>query len=101
MRLELPGGRVLRLSRDLTRSFPPALREIAHPDLRELLARLDPTRGDLARSGAEDWADFPERMHYAADFFRGFQEDRTLLGPPFTAAQVAELRAGRVPSGRL
>jgi len=52
-------------------------------------------------TGAEDWAGFPERMHYIADLFRGFQEDRSLLGPPFTPLQVAALRAGRMPSGRL
>lgn len=101
MRLELPEGRVLRLSRDLARSFPVSLRTLTHPDLRELLARIDPTPDAMRGTGAEDWADFPERMHYIADLFRGFQEDRTLLGPPFTPAQVEDLRAGRMPSGRL
>lgn len=101
MRLELPGGRMLRLSRDLAQSFPLTLRKIAHPDLREILTRIDPTPDALRGTGAEDWADFPERMHYIADLFRGFQEDRSLLGSPFTPAQVASLRAGRMPSGRL
>ncbi len=101
MRLELPGGRVLRLSRDLALSFPLSLRTITHPDLRELLGRIDPTPDAMLGTGAEDWADFPERMHYIADLFRGFQEDRGLLGPPFTPAQVVALRAGRMPSGRL
>lgn len=101
MRLELPGGRVLRLGQDLSRSFPLSLRTVAHPDLRELLARIDPTADSLRATGAEDWADFPERMHFIADHFRGFQEDRSLLGPPFTPAQAAALRAGRMPSGRL
>lgn len=101
MRLELPGGRVLRLGRDIAQSFPLALRTIQHPDLRELLARLDPTPDAMLGTAAEDWANFPERMHYIADLFRGFQEDRSLLSPPFTPAQVADLRAGRMPSGRL
>jgi hypothetical protein len=101
MRQELPGGRVLRLSGDLARSFPLSLRAIEHPTLRDLLARLDPTADSLRGSGAEDWADFAERMHYVADYFRGFQEDRSLLGPPFTLVQVEALKAGRRPPGRL
>ena len=101
MRLELPGERVLRLSRDLAQSFPVSLRTIQHPDLRELLARIDPTPDAMRGTGAEDWADFPERMHYIADLFRGFQEDRSLLDPAFTPPQAEALRAGRMPSGRL
>jgi hypothetical protein len=101
MRLGLPGGRVLRLGRDLAASFPLTLQTLTHPDLRELLARIDPTPDAMLGTGAEDWADLPERMHYIADLFRGFQEDRSLLGPPFNATQVAALRAGRMPSGRL
>ena len=101
MRLELPGGRVLRLGRDLAQSFPLSLRTIKHPELRELLTRIDPTPDTMRGTGADDWADFPDRMHFIADLFRGFQEDRALLGPPFTPEQVAALQAGRRPSGRL
>jgi hypothetical protein len=101
MRLELPGGRVLRLGRDLSRSFPLSLRTIEHPELRELLKLIDPTRDSVLGSGAEDWADFNERMHFIADFFRGFQEDRSLLEPPFTPAQMNAMLAGRRPIGRL
>lgn len=101
MRLELPGGRVLRLGEDLSRSFPLSLRTIEDPELQELLARIDPTPGTLLGSGAEDWADFSQRMHFVADYFRGFQEDSSLLGPPFTPAQMHAMQAGRRPIGRL
>lgn len=101
MRQELPGGRVLRLGRDLVRSFPLSLRTVVNADLREMIALIDATPDSLHGSGAEDWADFPDRMHYVADYFRGFQEDGSLLEPPFLPAQVADLRAGRRPTGRL
>lgn len=101
MRLELPGSRVLRLGQDLSQSFPLSLRTTEHPELRDLLQRIDPTPGSLAGSGAEDWAEFRERMHYIADYFRGFQEDRSLLEAPFTPAQMNAMLAGRRPIGRL
>lgn len=101
MRLEFPDGAVLQLSRDLRRSFPSSVRTIADPELRSLLAKIDPTADSIRGSGAEDWADFPERMHYIADLFRGFQEEPSLSSPPFTPDQVAILKVGRRPSGRL
>lgn len=100
-RIELPDGQVLRLGRDLRLRFPAFLDTVADAELLALLARIDPTPDSLAGSGAEDWADFAERMHYLADFFRGFQGTPALLGPPFTAEQVAALRAGGKPVGRL
>ena len=97
--LEHPGGR-LRLTEDLARPFPDSLRTLADPELRELLGRLDPTLDSTAGSGAPDWADFPQRMHYVTDYFRCFHEEPLLLDPPFTAEQVAALKAGRMPSDR-
>ncbi len=98
---EHPGGLALRLGRDLQRPFPTALATLADPELQDLVARLDPTPQSLAGSGAEDWAVFADRIHFIADYFRSFQEEAALLGPPFTGEQVAELLAGRRPSGRL
>ena len=101
MRLELPGEEALRLRRDLRRSFPDSLRTINDPDLTALLKRVDPTADSLSLSGAEDWADFAERMHFIADLFRCFQEHAPLFGAPFSPAQLADLKTGRMPSGRL
>jgi hypothetical protein len=100
LRLESPGG-VLRLGRDLERPFPASLATLADSELRELVARLDAAPQSLAGSGAEDWASLADRTHFVADYFRCFQEEAALLGPPFTSEQVAELLAGRRPSGRL
>ena len=100
MRLELP-GEMIRLGRDLRQRFPESVRAITDPDLRALLTRIDPTTGSLAGSGAEDWADFPERMHFVTDMFRCFMAEPKLFSPPFTPHQVAALKAGRRPLGRL
>ncbi|HSG39764.1 MAG TPA: hypothetical protein VLE27_09020 [Thermoanaerobaculia bacterium] len=100
MRIELP-GEVIRLGRDLRQRFPASLRSIVDPDLRALLARIDPTSDSLAGSGAEDWADFPERMHFLADMFRCFMAEPRLFSPPFAPHQVTALKAGRRPLGRL
>jgi hypothetical protein len=92
---------VLRLGRDLRRGFPESLRKIADSDLLALLKQVDPTPDSVDGSGAVDWADFEERIHFIADLFRCFQEYAPLSEPPFSPEQVADLKAGRRPSGRL
>ena len=101
MTLHLPGGEVLRLGRDLMTTFPAALAEIRNPKLREMLAQTDTTPDSLAASGATDWADFKERMHFITDFFRAYQERLRLFDAPFAPEQVTLLKSGRKPSGRL
>lgn len=100
MRIEL-AGEVARLGQDLRQRFPAALREIGDAELRILLARIDPTPDSHAGSGAEDWADFPERMHFLVDLFRAFMAEPRLFSPPFAPHQVTALKAGRRPLGRL
>jgi hypothetical protein len=74
---------------------------VDHPALRAVLARVDPTPDSTAGSGAADWASLPERMHFIADFFRCWHARAELHEPPYDAAQVAAMRDGRVPPGRL
>ncbi len=100
MVLDLPGG-ALHLGRDLQADFPEALRQITSPALKDVLARIDPTPGSLQGSGALDWSDFEDRMHFIADFFRSHHDRRSLFDMPFTPDQVAALKAGRRPAGRL
>jgi hypothetical protein len=97
----LADGVRLRLGRDLAVPFPPSLAAIGNADLRALLERVDPTKDSSADSGAIDWTDLPERMHFICDFFRCYHERGELLVAPFTAEQVTELRRGRVPTGEL
>lgn len=101
MTIGMPDGGRLRLGSDLSGEFPASLEEITNPDLRSLLERVDPTPDSLRETGALDWADLPDRLHFIVDMFRRYQERRDLLEPPFTPEQVAALAAGRLPGGRL
>jgi hypothetical protein len=101
MTLALPRGVRLRLGRDLKGQFPPSLQKINNPELQTLLARLDPTPDSLRGTGARDWADLPERLHFIIDLFRCYQEAPDLLEPPFTPDQTTALKGGRLPAGEL
>ncbi len=84
MTIELPPDTLLRLGDDLTAGFPPLLQKIDHPDLRALLANIDPTPDSLAGSGAQYWGDLNDRLHFIADMFRCFQTGEALFSPPFS-----------------
>ncbi|HEX2230136.1 MAG TPA: hypothetical protein VHM64_23620 [Candidatus Binatia bacterium] len=101
MTLHLSGREVLRLGRDLPGLFPQVLGQISHPRLREILLYVDTTPDDLKASGAEDWADFKDRMHFIADFFRVYQDRQHLFEPPFTPEQVVLIKSGLRPHGPL
>jgi len=100
MTLALP-GEVLSLSRDVPGAFPPDLQAIDNRDLRALLGLIDPTPDTTRGSGAEDWSNLSERIHFIADLFRVYQQRSTLQSGPFTADQVALIKSGRRPAGRL
>ena len=97
MSIDLGAAVHLRLGEDLGADFPPSLREIVLPELRDLLDRIDPTRDDPRESGAVDWADLGDRVHFIAEMFRCFQESPFLFDPPFTPAQLKRLDAGERP----
>jgi hypothetical protein len=101
MTIGLPRNVILRLGEDVPAEFPPSLQHITLPDLQALLARIDPTPDSPRESGAIDWSALPDRLHFIIDLFRCYHESTDLLEPPFTAEQVAALKAGRLPEGRL
>jgi hypothetical protein len=101
MSIELGPGVRLRLGEDLDGGFPPSLREIVLPELRDLLDRIDPTRDSPLESGAVDWADLGDRVHFIAEMFRSYQESPFLFEPPFTTAQLERLDAGDRPADPL
>jgi hypothetical protein len=101
MAISLPSGAQLSLNKDLASSFPDNLKQITNPDLKHFLENHDPTPDSTLDSGALDWADLPDRIHFIIDFFRCFQENQDLLTPPFTFEQTQALKDGRLPKGRL
>jgi len=101
MTLTLAGGAYLRLGRDLKAPHPATLAQLEDPDLLALLTMVDPTPDSAAESGAVDWGDLAERLHFIAEMFRCYQESPLLLEPPFAPDQVAVIGIGQVPTGAL
>ena len=101
MSIQLGSAVRLQLGEDIGAGFPESLREIVLPDLRALLDRIDPTRDSQLESGAVDWADLDDRVHFIADMFRCFQESPFLFETPFTTAQLEQLNAGERPADPL
>ncbi len=101
MTFGLPSGARLKLGQDLRGDFPPALALLVEAELLALLELVDPTPNSLRGTAVADWSVLSDRMHFIADFFRCFQQRRDLLSPPFSPPQVAELKEGRRPEGRL
>ena len=95
MTLHLSRTATLRLGRDLSGEFPQSLMQLQNPRLRAFLAQVDLTPDSLNATGATDWANFKERMHFIADFFRAYQERQYLFEAPFTASQGQQLKIGR------
>ena len=79
MSLQLPGGLTVRLGHDLQATPPPSLRNISDPRLAELLRTLDPSPESTAGSGAADWSDLRERLHFIAELFRCYHESEVLF----------------------
>ena len=96
----LPSER-LDAGKDLRAEFPAALAHLVNAELLALLDLVDPTPDSLQETAAADWSMLPDRMHFIADMFRCFQERSDLLSPPFSPEQVAILKDGRRPAGRL
>jgi hypothetical protein len=101
MSIDLGSAVRLRLGQDLGAGYPPSLRRIVLPELGELLDRIDPTPDSEQGSGAADWADLPDRIHFIADMFRCFGESPFLFDPPFTPAQLERIDAGERPADPL
>lgn len=101
MTLTIPPDRCLRLGQDLSAPFPANLKILTNPDLVELLKQIDPTPDSVLKSGATDWANLAERMHYIADLFRCFHESKEIFDTAFTTEQTEAMKKGILPEGKL
>ena len=101
MTITLPHGVRLHLGQDLNVPYPADLQHLVNPDLCALLAQIDPTPDSPHGSGAVDWADLADRIHYIADLFRCYADSADLFEPPFTPEQIARLKLGHLPAGTL
>lgn len=99
--ITFPPGVRIRLGDDLQTPFPASLQQLTLPNLRALLEKIDPTPDSTRATGAVDWAQLADRLHFIADLFRCYHESIGLFEPPFTPEQTAALKAGRLPDGRL
>jgi len=88
------------LGSDLLDPYPEVLRALSDTELAALVASFEPT-GGADRSGAIDWSDLHQRMHYIVHLFRVFHEQRDLYDAPFTPAVVEQFLAGVIPDGDL
>lgn len=66
-----------------------------------LMVKLDLARPEAQGTGAKRWGRLDDRMRFIFEYFRSRQREAALLTPPFSAAQQAELYAGRIPAGPL
>ncbi|MEO6730619.1 MAG: hypothetical protein ABIN01_05340 [Ferruginibacter sp.] len=101
MTLTLPPDNTLHLGRDLSIPYSTDLAELTNADLIALLALVDPTPNTVLESGATDWANLFERMHYIADMFRCYHQSEELFVAAFTTAQIEAMKSGTLPGGRL
>jgi len=101
MTLHIPTNELLKLGEDLQRKFPQTLQHIINPKLKELLSKIDPTPNSLKESGAKDWGDLLDRIHFIADLFRAYFEHHSLYNQPFTDEQVKVLKEEKRPEGEL
>ena len=101
MTLTLPPGNRLHLGRDLVATYPVNLQQLQNLELVALLARIDTTQNSLKESGATDWANLQERLHYITDLFRCYHEKTELFSEAFSIEQLTFLNEGKLPAGAL
>ena len=101
MTLTIPPDNCLHLGRDLSMPYPDELKQLVNADLLALLQQIDPTPDSLLQSGADDWANLAERMHFIGELFRCCHASKELFDAAFTREQVQVLKKGRLPGGSL
>jgi hypothetical protein len=103
LHLDLPGNETLHLSFDVPPPqgkslYPPELQNLSNPDTREILQEFNSDGPKAIGTGATDWTDLTQRMHYILVLFRSRQLESILLSNAFSSAQESDLAAGRMPT---
>jgi hypothetical protein len=101
MTLTMPPDNRLQLGRDILIDYDDNLKILSDPVLLQFLSQLDPTPDSMQQSGATDWADLKERMHFIADLFRCYHLRKEVFDEAYTEEQVKAMKEGRLPQGRL
>ena len=101
MTLTLPPDNCLHLGEDLVADYPEDLKQLANPELLALLAQIKPTINNPGGDGATDWSELKQRLHFIAELFRCYHETKDLFNEAFTSQQVAIIKAGGLPEGKL
>jgi hypothetical protein len=101
MVLTLPPDVVLSLGHHLEVPVPAVLAGAHVEELAAFLRTYDPCQPGQFTSGARDWCDLPQRMHFILHLFRAYQEEGALFAKPFTDEQVQAFGRGVVPEGTL
>jgi len=79
-------------------AYPPELRELAHPALRDIVARFVRNADSTKGSGAIDWVSLDDRMNYIVHLFRTRQKDHDLYTAPLDPGQRAAIATAGGPA---
>ena len=101
MTLTMPPDNRLQLGKDLSMVYHNDMRAFSNTALLQLLSSVDPTPDSLQASGATDWANLQERLHFIAELFRCFHTRNEIFDEAFTKEQVIAIKKGNLPVGSL
>jgi hypothetical protein len=103
LHLNLPGNETLHLRSDVPPPlgkplYPPDLQELSNPAALAILEEFGADTPTAIGTGATDWSNLVQRMHYILVLFRSRQLESILLSEAFSSAQQSDLAAGRMPT---
>lgn len=103
LHLDFPGNETLHLRSDVPSPrgqplYPAELRDLSNPDALAILEEFGADTPNALGTGATDWTNLGQRMHYILVLFRSRQLESILLSEAFSPAQQSDLAAGRIPT---
>jgi len=103
LHLDFPGNETLHLSLDvpLPRGkalYPLELQNLNNADVIASLRQFNADGPSAVGTGARDWSNLGQRMHYILVLFRSRQLEPILFSDTFSSAQQSDIAAGRMPT---